>query len=126
MRQNLGIVLLSVIATLLLVLVVQNFSAPSATILAQGGGGAGSTVGVIGVATGTLQGSDASGFWIFNPDSKRLLLYDYGNQHLRLKAVRDVTFDMQANDYNLKGQRGASVSDVRKTVLKGSRKKRRK
>ena len=115
MRQNLIVVLLSVIATLLLVLVLQQRSAP---VYAQQGGGASATVGTIGVATGSLQGSQAAGFWIFLPDSKRLAVYDWGSKRLRLRAVRNVEFDLQMNDFNIKGQSAPSVNDIRKALRK--------
>ena len=115
MRQNLIIVLLSVIATLLLVLVLQQTSEP---VYAQQGGGAGATVGSIGVATGALQGSSAAGFWVFLPDSKRLAVYDWGSKKLRLRAVRNIEFDLQMNDFNIKGQTAPSVSDIRKALSK--------
>lgn len=118
MRQNLTIVLLSVIATLLVVLVLQQRSEP---VYAQQGGASGASVGTIGVATGALQGSSAAGFWIFLPDSKRLAVYDWGSKKLRLRAVRNIEFDLQMNDFNVKGQSAPTVNDVRKALKKSRR-----
>jgi hypothetical protein len=118
MRQNLTIALLSVIATLLLLLVVQNFHPGRHLMLAQGGGSSGATVGTIGVATGTLQGSDAAGFFIYDPTKERILLYDYNNNKLRLKAVRDVQFDVKLVDFSPPGQVGPTVNDVKSLVSK--------
>ncbi len=118
MRQNVTIVLLSVIATLLFIVVVQNLSTTREPMLAQTGGGAGATVGVVGVATGTIMGADAAGFWIYHPGENKLMLYDYGNRQLRLKAVRDISYDIKATDFNLKGQVGPTVADVKKSVEK--------
>lgn len=118
MKQNITLCLLSVIATLLVVLTIQSFQREP-VLHGQLGGGT-STVGPIGVATGKISGGgDAAAFWLYLPEDKRLLCYVLGRQNrLELRAARNVEFDTKLNDYGMKG-RAATVAEVKKEVERG-------
>ncbi len=122
MRQNIIIALLSVAATLLLVLVLQNFLGPTPVVLGQIGGGGTATVGTIGVATGPIQGADANGFWIYEPSRQKLLVYFLGpNNRLEFRAGRDIQYDMQVEDYTMPGGKAHSVEQIKGALNKGKK-----
>lgn len=103
MKQNLTLALLSVIATLLVVILIQNLHQPP-ILLSQMGGGGTSTVGPIGVATGPVSGAgDAAAFWLYDPAQKRLLVYFLNNKNqLEFRAGRSLEFDLRAVDWAMK------------------------
>lgn len=120
MRRNLTIVLLTVMATLLGVLVVQNLKQPP-YLLSQLGGGGGGSVGTIGVATGSITGSgDAAAFWLYDPAKTRLVVYVLGNRGLELRAARSLEYDLQLMDFTMKTGRAPGVRDVMKMVSSGA------
>ena len=94
MRQNFVIALLSVIATLLFVLVLT----PKYPVLGQMAGGNATVGGEVAVATGALQGGAGTAFWLYERPTKRLAVYVFGNAGLELKAVRDIQYDLQADE----------------------------
>ena len=113
MRQNVIVVLLSVIATLLLVIALK----PSPAAVGQTAGGGTATIGgdVVG-ATGTLPGGAAgAAFWIYEPHAHRLAVYTVGNAGLELKAVRDVQWDLQALEFP-PGKQTPAISAMKAAV----------
>lgn len=122
MKQNLLLVLLSVVATLLLVVFVQNMRQPP-VLLSQLSGGGNASVGPIGVATGGITGGgDGSAFWLYDPGAKTLLVYFLGNGNkLELRAVRNIEFDMKVPEFAMPAGRPPSVADITKAV--GQKKK---
>ncbi|MBI4584782.1 MAG: hypothetical protein HY717_12270 [Planctomycetes bacterium] len=124
MRQNILIALLSVVATLLLVLVLQNFLGPTPVVLGQIGGGGTAAVGTIGVGTGPIQGADANGFWIYEPARQKLLVYLLGpNNKLEFRAGRDIQYDMQVEEYAMTGGKSHTVEQIKDAVNKLQKKK---
>ena len=89
------------ITTLLLILVIQNMVQTPAA-LGQFAGGSAAT-GVVGVATGPYSGGDPAAFWIYQPDAKKVLVYTYKTNRLELRAVRDITYDLGAIEFNTRG-----------------------
>ena len=113
MRQNVIIALLSVIATLLLVIVLS----PHPVVGQNASGNA--TVGAdVAVATGSLQGGSGSALYLYDAKDKILAVYFLNNNGLELRAVRDIQWDLQAIDFN--GQQGKliKVADMKKEVKK--------
>ncbi len=113
MRQNVIIALLSVIATLLLVIVLSPHSVSGQN--ATGNATVGSD---IAVATGSMQGGTGSALYLYDAKDKILSVYFLGNQGLELRAVRDIQWDLQAIDFN--GQQGKliKVAEMRREVKK--------
>ncbi len=117
MKQNIIICLLSVVATLLAVVVVQNFTQQN--VLVGQSGGSTATVGPIGVATGKFQGGgDSQAFWLYLPGEDRLMVYNLGSRNrLELRAVRNVEYDKQLFDHSFSGKY-PKVKDVQVEVKK--------
>lgn len=116
MRQNISIVLLTVIATLLAVKV---FS-PTPSVQGQNAGGTTATVGTeIVAATGSLMGSQGSALYLYDSAKRKLVVYFLGNKGLEIRAVRDLTFDLQAKEFNLDiPGKIVTVDAMRKAVMK--------
>ena len=125
MKHNLTIVLLSVIATLLAVVVVQNMNRPPQLIGQLGGGGGGGSVGPIGVATGSIKGEgEAAAFWLYDPESERLLVYFLGQRNkLELRAVRKIDLDKQVLDFGMRPGKPPGYTDMDEVL--GRKKKKR-
>ena len=115
MRQNLIIVLLSVIATLLAVMV---FRSPPAIVLGQTASGSASVGSEIGVATGSMLGGSGSALYIYDKTKNKLLAYFLGNGGLELRAVRDLSYDLQAIDFTGTTGKPTPVSAMKKAVYK--------
>ena len=121
MKQNITVVLLSVIATLLFVLGVQNLR-PS-VVQGQSSGGS-ATVGNIGMATGSMKTGD-SVLWLFLPEKQRLLVYELGgNKKLTFRGGRWLDVDVQVQEFLNTKNAAPSRSDVRKALRKDSKKKK--
>lgn len=116
MRQNVTIALLSVIATLLLVAVL---SGPRSVSGQTGGSGSATVGGEIAVATGATQGGGGgAAFYLFIPQSKKLAVYYLGNNGLEVRAVRDVTWDLDAPDFWAQPGKITKVADMKKAIKK--------
>ncbi len=114
MRQNVIIVLLSVVATLL---VVDIFLKPAPSAQGQlGGGGTAMGGGDILCATGATTGGAGSAFWLLDAKKSRIAVYSLGNNGLELRAVRDIQFDLQATYLNLSQGKLTKPSEVRKAL----------
>jgi len=121
MKQNISLVLLSVVATLLLVLVVQN-NEPN-VVLGQSSGGS-ATVGPIGLATGSMKTGD-SVLWLYIPSEQRLLVYELGgNKKLTFRGGRQLDVDLSVVEFQNTGNHAPSREEVRDTMKK--KKKRKK
>jgi hypothetical protein len=114
MRQNVIIVLLSVIATLLAVSV---FS-PSPVVVGQNASGTAVVGNDIVGATGSLQGGSGSAFWLYNAKDRKLAVYVLGNMGLELRSVRDLQWDFRAIDLNIPAGKPTKVSDIKKDISK--------
>jgi hypothetical protein len=115
MRHNVIIVLLSVIATLLLVDIMK----PTPALQGQlGGGGTAMGGGDVLVATGSLAGGNGSAFWLYDHKDRRIAVYTLGNQGLELRSVRDIQYDLQAPYINLPQGKLTKPSEVKREVAK--------
>ena len=114
MRQNVIIVLLSVIATLLAVSV---FS-PSPVVVGQNASGTAVVGNEIVGATGSLQGGSGSAFWLYDSKDRKLAVYVLGNMGLELRSVRDLQWDFRAIDLNIPAGKPTKVSDIKKDISK--------
>jgi len=122
MRQNLIIMLLSVIATLLAVMV---FTRPAQVVMGQTASGSASVGTEIAVATGSLQGGSGSALYIYDAGKKRIMSYFLGNSGLELRAVRDISFDVVAQDFNGKPGQLTPVATMKKAVEKSAKASRK-
>jgi hypothetical protein len=111
MRQNVIIALLSVIATLLAVSVF----APSHMAIGQNAGGTAAVVGDMAVASAPMTGGNAA-LYIYEAGKKKLLAYVLGNNGLEIRAVRDITFDLQATDFSTTAGKVTRVSQMKKAI----------
>ncbi len=117
MRQNAIVALLSVIATLLLVNVLK----PTSPMSGQTAGGT-STVGhEVAVATGSIVGGTGSNFWLYDTQSKRIAVYFLSNAGLEIRAVRDVSFDLEATDFNPPLGKPVRVNEMKKALKKAAK-----
>jgi len=118
MRQNVIIALLSVIATLLLVIVLSPH--PVSGQNATGNATVGSD---IAVATGSMQGGTGSALYLYDAKSKVLAVYFLGNAGLEVRAVRDIQWDLQAPDFNQPQGKVTSVIAMRTAIKKQEKQK---
>ena len=117
MRQNVIVALLSVIATLLLVMVLSPHSVSGQNATGN------ATVGAeVAVATGSMLGGSGSALYLYDSKDKILAVYFLGNTGLELRAVRDIQWDLQAKDFT--GQQGKMIKvvDMKKAVTKSKAK----
>ncbi len=114
MRQNVIVALLSVIATLLLVNVLK----PTSSMSGQTTGGTATVGNEVAVATGSLIGGSGSNFWLYDNHAKRLAVYFMGNTGLEVRAVRDVSFDLEATDFLSQQGKQTRVNEMKKIVKK--------
>jgi hypothetical protein len=113
MRQNVIIALLSVIATLLLVIVLSPHS-----VVGQNATGNATVGSDIAVATGSMMGGSGSALYLYDAKDKILAVYFLGNQGLEVRAVRDIQWDLQAIDFNQPQGKITSVPAMRTAVKK--------
>src|SRR5262245_19435146 len=115
MRQNVIIVLLSVIATLLVVDIMK----PTPSLQGQLSGGVTAMGGGdVLVATGGLPGGNGSAFWLYDNKDKRIAVYALGSQGLEIRSVRDIQYDLQATFLNLQQGKMTKPSEVKREVAK--------
>ncbi len=121
MRQNLIIILLSVVVTLLAVSVLKS---PSPAAGQMAGGTATSGMEVVG-ATGSLMSGSGAAFYLYDNSKQKLAVYFLGNNGLELRAVRDISWDLQALEYNARAGMMTTVDAIKKAVIKQQAKSKR-
>lgn len=115
MRHNVIIVLLSVIATLLVVDILK----PTPSLQGQLSGGVTAMGGAdVLVATGGLPGGNGSAFWLYDHKDRRIAVYALGSQGLELRSVRDIQYDLLAPYINLPQGKMTKPSEVKREVAK--------
>ena len=118
MRQNVIVALLSVIATLLLVIVLSPHP-----VTGQNATGNATIGAEVAVATGSMQGGTGSALYLYDTKDKILAVYFLGNSGLELRAVRDLQWDLQAVEYNGTQGKLVKVADMRTAVKKQQKSK---
>ena len=120
MKQNITLVLLSVIATLLLVVVLQN--SQIGVVQGQSSGGGSASVGAIGMATGSMKTGDSL-LWLYLPNKNQLLVYELGtNKKLTFRGGRLLDVDVEVKEWINTGSKAPTREDVRKFIRKKKKK----
>jgi hypothetical protein len=114
MRQNVTVALLSVIATLLAVLV---FSSPR-SVSGQNATGNATVGNEVAVATGPIMGGGGAALYLYEVSKKRLAVYFLGANGLEVRAVRDISYDLEAPDFKEQAGKVTTVKQMRAAVKK--------
>ena len=116
MRQNVTIALLSVCSTLLAVnLYVAFYRAPQFPVAF--GQAVGTPTGQVAIATGQTSSGGKAVVYIYDIPTKKLACYSVEGAGIELKGVRELTWDLQAEDFTPPGGK-TSVKAVRDAINK--------
>lgn len=120
MRQNLTVALLTVCATLLLVLVVAQFTQPRPAVFGQT---AGASAGNVVVATGTNQSGSDAVIYVYNAGSNKLAAYTTQNQGIKFLGVRKLDSDFKPDWLAVQGGKVYTPDDIEEAYNKSKGRK---
>ena len=62
--------------------------------------------------------------FVYDPDTKRLLMYATGGNKLKLVSVRNTAYDAKIHELNNDDEKGTSVKEIREAVEKEDQRER--